>query len=210
MQTSSLWTGRWGVLASAFFLLLAPMLIWALASPLGSVPDEPSHAIRAAAVVRGEPVSQQWAEHPSLAIAEVPRYVAQLQDRTCFAFHPRLSAACVTLPAGDPNEIVLTGTSAGNNGPLFYAIVGLPTLFLSGDVALYAMRFVNAILTAALESIERGWHVFPVHSVSDGVCTCRKADCKHAGKHPRTVRGLQLAASFAGEGFSPAGSTPVF
>jgi len=150
MQTSSLWTGRWGVFASAFFLMLAPMLIWALASPLGSVPDEPSHAIRAAAVVRAESVSHQWAEHPSLTSAKVPRYIAQLRDRTCFAFRPQVSAACVTLPSGNPNEIVLTGTSAANNGPLFYALVGLPTLFLSGDVAVYAMRFVNAILTAAL------------------------------------------------------------
>ncbi|QNE45997.1 DUF2142 domain-containing protein [Glaciihabitans sp. INWT7] len=150
MPTSSLWTGRWGLLVCAFLLLLAPMLIWALASPLGSVPDEPSHAIRAAAVVRGEPVSQQWAEHPSLATARVPRYVAELRDRTCFAFHPRVSAACAVFAVDNPNEMVLTGTSAANNGPLYYAIVGTPTLFLSGDVALYGMRFVNAILCAAL------------------------------------------------------------
>lgn len=126
------------------------MLIWGLASPLGSVPDEPSHAIRAAAVVRGEPVSQPWAEHPSLAFAAVPRYVAELRDRTCFAFHPQTSAACATFAADDPNEIVSTGTSAANNGPLFYAIVGTPTLFLTGDIALYGMRFVNAILCAGL------------------------------------------------------------
>ena len=45
---------RWRTFGVAFLAIFLPMLLWALASPLMSVPDEPSHAIRAAAVVRGE------------------------------------------------------------------------------------------------------------------------------------------------------------
>src|SRR4051812_20391801 len=41
---------RWLTFLVAFVALLLPMVLWALASPIGSVPDEPSHAIRAAAV----------------------------------------------------------------------------------------------------------------------------------------------------------------
>ncbi len=125
------------------------MLLWALASPLGSVPDEPSHAIRAAAVVRGQVSTGAWAENHSLAQADVPAYVAHMHERTCFAFNPQITAACVAPVPGDPNAIVTTGTSAGINSPLYYAIVGLPTLFLDGDTALYGMRVVNALLCAA-------------------------------------------------------------
>lgn len=33
--------------------------------------------------------------------------------------------------------------------------------------------------------IKKGWHVFPVHTVSDaGLCSCGKPDCTKAGKHP--------------------------
>jgi hypothetical protein len=44
---------------------------------------------------------------------------------------------------------VTTGNSAGANSPLYYAIVGLPSLFLSGDVAVYSMRAVSGLLCAA-------------------------------------------------------------
>ncbi len=42
---------------------------------------------------------------------------------------------------------------------------------------------------------QRGWHVFPVHSVRDGACTCSKADCTSSGKHPRTKRGFKDAST---------------
>ncbi len=38
----------------------------------------------------------------------------------------------------------------------------------------------------ALSYAERGWPVFPCHSIRDGQCSCGKADCGNAGKHPRT------------------------
>lgn len=49
----------------------------------------------------------------------------------------------------------------------------------------------------ALRCAQRGWHVFPVYSVRDGVCTCRKGTaCEdNSGKHPRTVNGLNDATT---------------
>lgn len=37
-----------------------------------------------------------------------------------------------------------------------------------------------------------GWRVFPLHSPGDGPtgCDCRKTDCTHPAKHPRTLHGL--------------------
>jgi len=54
---------------------------------------------------------------------------------------------------------------------------------------------VSEMLEASLMYAERGWPVIPLHSVSDGVCTCRKgARCGSPGKHPR-VGNWQRASS---------------
>jgi len=41
----------------------------------------------------------------------------------------------------------------------------------------------------ALYYAQMGWPVFPVHSIQNGWCTCRKSDCESPGKHPRTYHG---------------------
>lgn len=43
---------------------------------------------------------------------------------------------------------------------------------------------MSAMGDAALALATAGFHVFPVHSIRNGGCTCRKDDCKSAGKHP--------------------------
>ncbi|MGO4782157.1 DUF2142 domain-containing protein [Cryobacterium sp. W22_MBD10_FK3] len=125
------------------------MLLWALASPMMSVPDEDMHAIRASAVAHGQFASVPWDQDPSLARAEVPRYVAHAHDLICYKFRPDISAGCVRPVQGNPTDIVVTGTSAGMNSPVYYAVVGLPTLVMDGTAALYAMRAMSAVLSAA-------------------------------------------------------------
>ncbi|MEK9722981.1 MAG: bifunctional DNA primase/polymerase [Rhodospirillaceae bacterium] len=50
-------------------------------------------------------------------------------------------------------------------------------------------------LEAALRYAGEGLWVFPVHSVVAGKCTCGKASCKPAGKHPRTRSGHKAATT---------------
>jgi hypothetical protein len=53
----------------------------------------------------------------------------------------------------------------------------------------------SALHEAALSYAQRGWNVLPLHSIRSGKCTCRKgAKCEHAGKHPRTLHGLNDAS----------------
>lgn len=47
-------------------------------------------------------------------------------------------------------------------------------------------------------AIERGWRVFPLHSVEDGRCTCGSGTCGGAGKHPRNERGCTDATTDPG------------
>ena len=50
-------------------------------------------------------------------------------------------------------------------------------------------------LDAALGYAQRGWRVFPLHGIVNGVCTCGRADCGSAGKHPLVGRGLYEATT---------------
>lgn len=53
----------------------------------------------------------------------------------------------------------------------------------------------NEILEAARSYAERGWLVFPLHTVdAEGRCSCGKESCSDAGKHPRVGRGLKEAS----------------
>jgi hypothetical protein len=54
---------------------------------------------------------------------------------------------------------------------------------------------VNLIREAALGYAHRGWRVFPLHGIVNGACTCGRADCTSAGKHPLVRRGLYEATT---------------
>jgi len=45
-------------------------------------------------------------------------------------------------------------------------------------------------LPHALEYAKHGWHVFPLHHLVNGKCSCGKSPCGDAGKHPRIKNGL--------------------
>jgi hypothetical protein len=141
---------RWKVYGIAFVLALIPMLLWTLASPISSVPDEPSHFVRAGEVVRGQLFPAPWSRIPTQTQAIVPRYLAFTSAMTCFAYRPDIAAGCQAVLTGDPDTLTTTGTTAQANSPTFYAIVGLPSLVFSGKLALYAMRAVSALLCALM------------------------------------------------------------
>ncbi len=51
------------------------------------------------------------------------------------------------------------------------------------------------MLNAALSYAAKGWHVFPTHSVRDGICTCGKSECNAPGKHPIFKGGFKEATT---------------
>lgn len=140
------------VFVATFVAFMALSSAWIFASPLMSVPDEPAHTIHAAAVVRGELTGEPSDVQAGAADVDVPEYVADTAELACFAFNPSIPASCQE-PVTDSTADQSATTSAGSYNPLYYAIVGLPSLVLQGEPALYAMRLVSAALSAALLSL---------------------------------------------------------
>jgi hypothetical protein len=55
--------------------------------------------------------------------------------------------------------------------------------------------YMAEVLEWALRYAERGFYVFPCHSVNaDGSCTCDDPSCGDIGKHPRTTKGFKDAS----------------
>jgi hypothetical protein len=120
---------------------------WALASPISSIPDEPAHIVKAAAVVRGELVGAQTGDGGPLLAVQVPRYIEHTNQITCFVRNLVATPKCSPAIPGDPTEIVSGLTTAGLYNPVYYAAVGWPSLLTSGFKAVYGMRLVSALLT---------------------------------------------------------------
>lgn len=134
---------RWLV---AWVLFCAVGGLWALASPMFSVPDEPSHAVYAAAAVRGE----IWAHaHGTITDVTVPADFARAGAMTCFARHPETPAGCAGAFGGHAGMTHAT-TTAGRYPPAYYLFAGLPTLVTTGAKAFYLMRLLTVALVAAL------------------------------------------------------------
>jgi len=156
---------RWPAVGA---LLVALGWCWSLATPMMSSPDEPSHVVRAAGVVRGQvslPTAEGLVDTAEPGVAGLVRlpadYAASVTLPNCFAFQPDVPASCQPdLPeGGDPVD---TRTYAGQYPPLYYALVGWPSLLLPAETGLVAMRMVSALLSAVLVT----WGLMRLHRVS--------------------------------------------
>ena len=137
---------RWVVLG-----LLLIELGWIIALPPFRGVDEHDHAFRASAVAHG-----QWVAPPSEATRGTGAFVLVEPDIVAAAApecqrRPYTAEAdCVGTAAGDRVEIA---SGAGRYHPLFYAVVGAPTLALDGVASLYAMRGLALLLCLTMAAV---------------------------------------------------------
>ena len=139
----------WPVLVVLFCL---PGIAWALAGPLFSAPDEPSHAVKAVALWNGQLTGDdQVAPTGYLTTTfQLPSVWAQADVvRPCFAFNPEVTADCAPPFAGSESVTGVVST-AGNYPPLFYALVGWGGRLSSGPAGLHLMRIAGAVACGAL------------------------------------------------------------
>lgn len=131
-----------------FALIALLTSAWSLATPLMAFPDEPSHTIKAAAVARGQFTIQEGQSYGHGIHVGVPSYIANLSAQTCTAFRRDVTASCAPPIPMDDNYLTIGVTSAGLYNPSYYWLVGLPSLFFTGEPAVLAMRVISAILSS--------------------------------------------------------------
>lgn len=131
-----------------FFVLFAA---WAIATPPFAAPDEQYHVSRASGVARGQivPPGNDRYGGGAGAVVEARGLAAAAAQWRCLQFHLGQNASCAGPISSDPGEIwVFSG--AAKYAPVYYAVVGWPTLLAFDDAAVYLMRLVSAAWCAAM------------------------------------------------------------
>jgi Predicted membrane protein (DUF2142) len=135
----------WSIWFVAFFLIAAG---WALVTPVGQYPDEIDHVYVAVSVVRGEVfphVGDYW--DGTGTITNVPLSIRRIvRDDPCLGIGGKSQCSITSAPAG----WVTVVTSEGRNFPLYYALVGWPSLLFPDRAGWYLMRLVSAVWCAML------------------------------------------------------------
>ncbi|MWB99246.1 DUF2142 domain-containing protein [Agromyces seonyuensis] len=139
---------RWGMFAAAFAVFLALGLGWAFASPVFSVPDENAHALKAIAQVRGQVIGEN-VEGVKHLVVDLPPGYEYNPNMMCFAFADDVPASCAPeLGAAGGQDWFNTWVGAYN--PIYYWLVGWPSLLVDGSASIYAMRIASAVLGSFL------------------------------------------------------------
>lgn len=131
---------------ASWFLLSLLSGLWSLATPIAAAPDEPAHMVKAASVALGE-FSGEFG--PDGTEVDVPQYIAWTHAQTCTANNDEVTADCAPAVPGAPDRIVGSATTAGLYNPLYYLLVGWPTLLDGDSSGVYAMRIVSAVVASA-------------------------------------------------------------
>jgi hypothetical protein len=126
---------------------------WSIATPLFASPDEPSHVIRAASVVRGEILGNDppKARHDlkGWLLVDLPALYLSAGKVGCYAFKPDTPANCTAFTGSTTHDVEVP-TSAGRHPPAYYAVIGLPSLVFVSGLGVRLMRLLNLFITAAL------------------------------------------------------------
>lgn len=134
------------VLALGLFLV---QLAWVVAVPPFSGLDEFDHAYRAAGVAHGQLVAEaDEATRGTGAWLEVPENIFAAARPECESLDYMTVAGC--RPSARDGDMVTVASGAGRYSPVYYVLVGWPSLFLRGDVALVAMRLLTVAASAGL------------------------------------------------------------
>lgn len=136
----------------AFFAIFALLgTLWSLATPIFASPDESAHATKAVAQLRGEFAGYER-EGVRFPVIDLPNSYRYSEGIVCFVPHPAVPANC-GVELGAPDGTPWFGNWVLSYNPLYYYVVGWPTLFLDGNTGVYAMRILSALLGAVLLSL---------------------------------------------------------
>lgn len=143
---------RWLILTFGLFVCFGS---WSVASPLMAPPDEAAHLYKAAAVVRGELFGKPEAAlpdgrpNPNILVKVPAGFYDAWTLWSCYTYHLNQPASCAPSLHGPSNtKSVTVATYVGRYPPLYYLIVGLPSLVFPSTFGVYLMRLLSALLSA--------------------------------------------------------------
>lgn len=143
---------------AAFLALFVVGVAWTMAMPLGFQPDETQHAMRAAAVARGQ-VTWKYKEEIRLphffdvrrtnTVVEVPEGYASLEDvPVCVAIVDGQDASCA--PAISNSRTIVEARPYTGTYPPLSAIIAAPGGWFAAPVGLVVMRLCTMAASSAL------------------------------------------------------------
>jgi hypothetical protein len=128
----------------------AVLLCYVLATPRSGGPDEPSHMIASAALVRGERAGSVFEPSAGITRYRVPAMVGA-PNPGCWALQPYTPASCASLESGSTADVLATTTSA-NYPPWSYLVPGLASFVPSAGMYAYLARALMAAVPWLLVS----------------------------------------------------------
>lgn len=139
-----------GILLASFVVLMGLSSAWAIVQPIGTVPDEPAHIIKAVGVAHGQPYGVPFTDSTGRiqGTFEIPvKYASAPWQLGCNAFQPSTNVSVCTLSEFDnPSELAQGVSAAAFYNPVYYAMVGWPSLLTDGISGMYGMRLASAFL----------------------------------------------------------------
>ena len=135
---------------SAFLVVFVLGAAWSVATPLFASPDEPSHVVRAASLVRGQILGSEPHRKGTVSGSlevDLPAIFGSGERVACVAFQPAATADCFGFTGSDKDTKVTT--TAGRHPPWWYIPIGLPSLPFASGIGVRLMRLLNAAMAAA-------------------------------------------------------------
>ena len=132
-----------------FGALFVLMSAWAFYVPAMAAADEPAHMWKAVATVRGQVVNPEILGTREVAIPEMYR---DAQDFMCSAFHPDFPESICDVSKvftqETPEGVRHVVSPAALYNPLYYGIIGWPSLLPDNLLNIYLMRLISATISA--------------------------------------------------------------
>lgn len=135
-----------GIVAPFVLGLAVLQAMWIVTVPPFRASDEFDHAYRAAAVARGEWVTDVPAENGRGGLVRVPADLVRAAHAQCDAMPYTGPDNCNAVPGSGSEETVLVASAAGGYHPAFYWVIGTAARPFDGAASLYAMRTAAAFL----------------------------------------------------------------
>ncbi len=128
--------------------IFAVMSAWAVTMPLYSADDEPSQVSHAAALFRGQLIGHPL--HGPYTMITVPASfgVGELLEQ-CYQAKPTKRASCGSREHLGPNLVYVINYDS-RYPPLYYALVGAPTLVDESTSAVFWMRLLSALASSVV------------------------------------------------------------